>query len=227
MKRFLRYIYRLPGLSKSYALKFLVITFLGIHIPLIGLSVSLLILPNQIDSLTIFWIVLGFTLLGTGFTLYVLNYLIRPIQHADQSLLQYISNREIPNLSFDGQDELARLLNSMDKTILRTEELIEQKDDLIYLLSHDFRAPILKAKGMFELMRNESDKEFVEELSGKLADEMKTQLDLMESLLKLLKDDKVKLSSSKFQESELKDVISEVVSSSDDQIKRDKFRNYI
>ncbi|SNS17679.1 Signal transduction histidine kinase [Belliella buryatensis] len=188
MNQVLKKFYSLPGVKKSYALKFFVITFLGIHIPLIGLSIFLLVLPNQLDNLTIFWIVLGFTLIGTVVTLFILNYLIKPIQQADRALLQYIQDREVPKISIEGDDELVRLLNSMEKTIQKTEELIEQKDDLIYLLSHDFRAPLIKAKGVFELMREQSGHEIAIELAAKLALEMEDQLGLMESLLVLLQE---------------------------------------
>ncbi|GAB2635471.1 sensor histidine kinase [Belliella aquatica] len=218
MNNILKSFYSLPGLKRSYALKFFVITFLGIHIPLLGLSVFLLILPNQIDSLTIFWIVLGFTLLGTGLTLYILNYLIKPIQSADRALLQYISDREIPKLSIEGEDELSRLLKSMEKTIFRTEELIDQKDDLIYLLSHDFRAPLIKAKGVFELLQYETDSAFIEEVSNQLAEEMSMQLDLMESLLRLMQDEKASSQAQEFDLEELQEVLKEIIRSSKNQI---------
>ncbi|AFL85158.1 signal transduction histidine kinase [Belliella baltica DSM 15883] len=218
MNNILKSFYSLPGLKRSYALKFFVITFLGIHIPLIGLSIFLLVLPNEIESLTIFWIVLGFTLLGTALTLYILNYLIKPIQKADQALLQYISDRKIPKLSIEGEDELVRLLQSMEKTILRTEELIDQKNDLIYLLSHDLRAPIVKARGVFELLKTETDREFVEDISNQLATEMNAQLDLIESLLRLLQDEHNSREIPRIDMEDFQAVLDEVLKSSQNQI---------
>jgi diguanylate cyclase (GGDEF)-like protein len=125
-------------LAKSYSGKFMLIAFLGTHVPLIAL-VLYLVFASSIDlrsSVTVLVIVLVATLLGTAATLYALYALLRPVSMASEALYGYLDSGRTPSLPTDFTDQAGRLManvqyvvEQLDKDIRSLEE-IAMKDHL-------------------------------------------------------------------------------------------------
>ncbi|MDQ0314428.1 putative bifunctional diguanylate cyclase/phosphodiesterase [Amorphus orientalis] len=136
----------------NYSGKILVVTFFGIHVPLIVLILYFAI--NQEGSwralAPIVFVVLAATLVGTAITLFVLNQLLAPIMAASKALGDYRTRRALPELPREFEDEAGALMRDTDVTIRdldtalkrlthfdpvsmlgRRPELIEQVESLI------------------------------------------------------------------------------------------------
>lgn len=84
---------------KKHSAKLMFITFLGIHIPLIGIIVLLILSSGStVNKPAFFLLTLCLTLLATGITLFVLNMLTFPLRKTQHSLHEYLEKDFIPNL---------------------------------------------------------------------------------------------------------------------------------
>ncbi|WP_026976602.1 sensor histidine kinase [Flavobacterium tegetincola] len=130
---------KIPFLSKSYSNKFLFVAFLGIHIPLIGLIFTIVFSQQQFSNWTIIIFTLLLTLVASLTTLIVIHKLIKPIVLASKSLVNYRQNRTVPKLPMNYSDESGILMSNIQSTINENELYLKQKQDLIYLLTHDIK----------------------------------------------------------------------------------------
>jgi len=109
---------RLPW-PKSYLGKLMLITFLGIHVPLIAL-VLYLVFAASTDlraSLSVLVIVLVATLFGTVLTLYALYALLRPVSLASKALYEYLDSGTMPSLPTNFTDQAGRLMANVQYVI--------------------------------------------------------------------------------------------------------------
>ena len=151
------YLSKVNFLKKSYTKKFFFVAFLGIHIPLIGLIITLVFNKDTYSTQTILLFTLGFTLLATAATLYVINKLIVPIDNASNALSKYRRKRTVPNLPLGYKDEAGRLLYNVQRTINDNENYLNQKQDLVALLTHDMRNYVSQPKSLATLLLEETD----------------------------------------------------------------------
>jgi hypothetical protein len=74
--------------------------------------------------------------------------MIKPIEFASMALRSY--KEETPDLPLVFHDEAGFLMRNIQETVLEYEKFIIEKQDLIYLLSHDLKfcrtAPTIKAE---------------------------------------------------------------------------------
>ncbi|WP_309641316.1 HAMP domain-containing sensor histidine kinase [Flavobacterium sp.] len=178
---------RVGFLQNSYAFKFLFIAFLGIHIPLIGILFFVLYAPQSASSMTILLFALVMTLVATGITLVVLKRLIRPIELASSALNNYRKNRTMPLLPIEYKDEAGLLMRYILETIQDNEKYINEKQDLMYLLSHDLRTFTGNSQSLSELILAEKPTETVAQYAELIYQSTTQQLHFIESFLKLLK----------------------------------------
>lgn len=143
-----RSLSKIKFLRKSYVSKFLFVAFLGIHIPLIGLILFIVYFEESFSPTTIFFLTLLLTLLATTITLAVLKSLMRPIEMMSKVLVQYKIRKAIPNLPQEFSDEAGTLMQDIQSTINENELLLQNKQDLIYLLSHDLKNYIENASSL-------------------------------------------------------------------------------
>ena len=129
-------------LKKSYAFKFLFVAFIGIHIPLIGILFYVLYGSKNIAANNIIFVALVMTLIASAVTLYFLKHLIKPIEIASKDLDNYRNERKVPSLPTDFSDEAGLLMRNIQKSILENERSLSDNQDLIYLLSHDFKTSL-------------------------------------------------------------------------------------
>jgi len=179
---------KISFLKKSYAFKFLFVAFIGIHIPLIGILFFVLYSENTIspDSILIFALIM--TLIATLITLLILNRLIKPIQLASKSLNEYRNDRVISKLPTSYNDEAGLLMCNIQELIYETENFINEKQDLIYMLSHDLKNFAGNPQGLAELIINENPSKPVKEFAELICQSTDLQFRYIENFINLLKE---------------------------------------
>jgi signal transduction histidine kinase len=175
-------------LKKSYAFKFLFVAFIGIHIPLIGILFFVLYYNHSVSPTSILVFSLIMTLLATLITLLVLNQLIKPISLASKSLDDYRNNRKLSILPTDYTDEAGLLLCNIQESIYEAESFINEKQDLIYMLSHDLKNFAGNPQGLANLIISEKPSESVRQLAELIRESTNLQFRYIENFIKLLQE---------------------------------------
>lgn len=184
-----RKLSQISFLKKSYAYKFLFIAFVGIHVPLIGLLFFILFGKDYVSPESIVFFTLIMTLLATGFTLLALKRLIQPIELASKALDNYRSLKIVPQLPTSFKDEAGLLLSNIQESIVENEKYNNDKQDLIYLLSHDLRNFVTNSQGLASLILDENPSENVQEYSNLIFETTNQQLAFIETFIKLIKSE--------------------------------------
>jgi K+-sensing histidine kinase KdpD len=175
-------------LKNSYAFKFLFVAFIGIHIPLIGLLFFVLYGSKSISADTILIFALIMTLAATATTLVVLKLLIKPIEVASKALHSYRNKRTVPALPTNFSDEAGLLMSNIQDSIAENENFITEKQDLVYLLSHDLRNFVGNSKSATLLILEEEPSESITELAELILQSTEQQYNYIENFIKLLKE---------------------------------------
>ncbi|OIV41529.1 ATP-binding protein [Flavobacterium johnsoniae] len=175
-------------LKKSYALKFLFVAFIGIHIPLIGILFFVLFFEHTVSPASILVFSLIMTLLATAVTLLVLKQLIKPISIASKSLDDYRNNRKLSVLPTDYTDEAGLLMCNIQESIYESESFINEKQDLIYMLSHDLKNFAGNPQGLAKLILSENPSDSVKHLADLICESTNLQFRYIENFIKLLKE---------------------------------------
>lgn len=175
-------------LSKSYVFKFLFVAFIGIHIPLIGLLFFVLYGNFSISPNTVLIFALIMTLLASAVTLLILKQLVRPIEIASKALRSYRNERQVPDLPLNYYDEAGYLMSNIQESIVEHEKFIVEKQDLIYLLSHDLKTFAGQPQSLARLILDENPTDTVKELAELIYQSSNQQFMYIENLLKLLKE---------------------------------------
>jgi signal transduction histidine kinase len=183
-------------LRRSYAFKFLFVAFIGTHIPLIGLLFFVLYGDFAFSPNAILIFAVLMTLLAAAVTLTILKQLIKPIEVASKALKNYKRDRQIPNLPQNFNDEAGYLMRDIQDTIYEHENFISEKQDLIYLLSHDLRNFAGQPQALATLILEENPPEEVKEFATLIQQSSNQQLRYIENFIKLLKDQDELLQSS-------------------------------
>lgn len=178
-------------LKKSYTNKFLFVAFLGIHIPLIGLIITLVFNKKTFSVQTILLFTLIFTLLASFVTLYVINKLIVPINVASVSLTKYRRNRIVPNLPIRYKDEAGRLLYNVQRTINDNENYLVQKQDFITLLAHDLKNFASQPNSLAHLILDENDNDEIKKLAQHIINSSEGQLTFLNSFINILREEEL------------------------------------
>lgn len=185
-----RKLSKVSFLSSNYAYKFLFVAFIGIHIPLIGLLFIILFGKQpSFSSISIALFTLFLTLLATGITLYVLKKLIKPIELASRALDNYRSSRTVIELPIGYKDEAGLLLTNIHKTINENEKYIGEKQDLVYLLSHDLRTFAGNSQSLSQLILDEKPSDTVREYASLIYQSTSQQFEFIETFINLIKDE--------------------------------------
>ncbi|MFH6992629.1 sensor histidine kinase [Flavobacterium sp. FlaQc-48] len=175
-------------MKKSYAFKFLFVAFIGIHIPLIGILFFVLYYNHSVSPTSILIFSLLMTLLATLITLLVLNQLIKPISLASKSLDDYRNNRKLSLLPTEYSDEAGLLLCNIQESIYEAESFINEKQDLIYMLSHDLKNFAGNPQGLANLIISENPSESVRQLAELICESTNLQFRYIENFIKLLQE---------------------------------------
>ncbi|WP_367754291.1 sensor histidine kinase [Flavobacterium sp. WC2430] len=185
---FYKKLSRISFLSKSYAFKFLFVAFIGIHIPLIGLLFFVLYGNFSISPNAILIFALLMTLSASGVTLAILKQLIKPIEVASRALRNYKKERKMPKLPVIYYDEAGFLMRNIQETILEHEKFIVEKQDLVYLLSHDLKNFAGQPQLLARLILDANPTNEIKELAELIYQSSNQQFMYIENFLKLLKE---------------------------------------
>jgi signal transduction histidine kinase len=178
-------------LKNSYARKFLFVAFLGIHLPLTGLIFFLVFFENEISPISIFSITFLLTLFATFVTLYVLKKLINPIEMVSKAIVNYKSNRIIPSIELESDDEVGQLISDINETMKINENLLTQKQDLIYLFSHDLKNFADNSHAIAQLIIKENPSETASSYAKLIVQSSEKQNDFLKTFITLMKEEEV------------------------------------
>lgn len=175
-------------LRKNYAFKFLFVAFIGIHIPLIGILFFVLYSKDHFSSTNLLLFSLIMTLLATVVTLFLLKKLIQPLELASKALNDYKRKRTITELPLDFSDEVGLLLSNIQDSIIESEKFITEKQNLIYLLSHDLRTFAGNPKSLATMIIEANPSNGVKELAQMICQSSDEQFRYIEKFIKMLKE---------------------------------------
>ncbi len=174
----------------SYSFKLLTIAFVGIQIPIVGLAVLLSFNTyEELGAGQVLLVAFGLTFLSAALNLLALHQMVVPVRKAKNALLQYLRMRKLPDLPSHYTDEVGVLMNSVQATISNLDHLLQEKQDLMALLSHDIRSPLNTSSSLAELIRIKSGDEEIRQYSEKILEQNQKQLQLMNAVLQLLRED--------------------------------------
>ena len=170
-------------------MKFLFLAFLGIHVPLIGLIIFVAFFETFLSPSLVLSVTLIFTLVATVATLMLLKRLISPIETTSKALEDYRENRKIPKLPTEFSDEAGMLMTNIISTIRNNEKLLSEKQDTIYLLSHDLKNFAESPASLAKLIAEENVSDKIKEYSQMIIKSSERQIDFLESFITLLHDE--------------------------------------
>ncbi|MXV51425.1 hypothetical protein GS399_10625 [Pedobacter sp. HMF7647] len=179
---------RIGFLKQKYSTKFLFISFLGIHVPLIGLIlfISFSSFRELNPGEVLFW-TLGLTLGSTILTLWVQHSLIIPVIASSKALDDYLNKKELPRLPVHFEDEVGVLMRDLNEAIYTLDAHIDEKKDLVNMLSHDLRAPMSNILMLTELIRDDKQKKEMGEYLKMIDLSVQTQLGIVGTILQLMR----------------------------------------
>ncbi|MEZ7504350.1 sensor histidine kinase [Flavobacterium sp. Arc2] len=175
-------------MKKSYASKFLFVAFVGIHLPLIMMLFFILYGNFTVSANTIFIFSLVVTIVASGITLFLLKRLIKPIGLASTALEEYRKDRTFSFLPAKYYDQAGLLMRNINETIQDNENFIQEKQDLIYLLSHDLKNFAGNPQSLAMLILEENPSESIKELAELIYQSGNQQFQYIENIIKLLKE---------------------------------------
>jgi signal transduction histidine kinase len=204
-----RKLSKISFLKNSYVLKFLFVTFIGIHIPLIGLLFFILYGEHSVSPHSTVVFTLSMTLIATVITLWVLNKLIKPILLTSKALDNYKNNRVVSKLPTEFKDEAGLLMANIHESIIENEKYINDKQDLVYLLSHDLRTFAGNSRELARLILEENPSDSVTEYADLICQSTNQQFVFIETFIQLIKDeDEISKKRLKAQNIKLSDILS-------------------
>ena len=186
---------KIKYLDKSYSFKYLFISFLGVHIPLIGIIAFVLISGIRSMSPTlVIECVLVFTLLACAITLLVQNALAKPIIITKDALVDYLNTKTLPQLPVNFKDEVGVLMSNTNTALHELDNLIKEKRDFIYLLSHDLKTPLHNVITLVQLMQEDYNNGSKDEYLHLIKQSTRHQIQMIATVLDLATSDFTSLS---------------------------------
>jgi len=170
---------------RSYVGKFLLVSFIGIHIPLIAIVVYVLVSADfHVDEKNpILLIGTLATLGGTGIVLWVQYQLLTPIFWSIRALREFREHHTVPALPIHFTDEAGELMRYMQLTLSEQAELIRQKQELLSVLSHDIRVHVSGALMIADDITHLENLDEIRDLATYLKQSAQKQMSLMNNIM--------------------------------------------
>jgi signal transduction histidine kinase len=153
---------------RSYSSKFFFIAFIGMNLPLLGTIALLAYTKDEVlPEHTVFAIALAFTFLATIASVLLMKKLLNPVKLLRESLDDFMHNEKLPSLPQGYNDEIGILMRNMQEALINLHFVMETKNDIIEIISHDMRSPAFSMLGLIDLLENmrSDDNELMEYLS--------------------------------------------------------------
>lgn len=117
---------------RSYLLKFMLVAFLGTHVPLIVLVLYIALSQSYslIGALPIVIAALFATLIGATLTLSFLGSLLMPVRQTSESLKQYLAERSLPSLPTIYGDEAGQLMADAQYVVMRLDNALRELENI-------------------------------------------------------------------------------------------------
>ncbi|MBL0882545.1 MAG: HAMP domain-containing histidine kinase, partial [Chitinophagaceae bacterium] len=186
MKNVYRFFSKPGFLSSNYTLKFLVIAFIGVHIPLIVLIMAITFHWTSLEGWNIIVVALLATLIATAGTLYLLRGLLWPLHEAKKALSDYTGKKIIPALPLHYTDEAGQLLQQVQLTIDSMDGLLRERKDLLALLSNDLRTPFAEMSHIGSLIQTEKNPDNIQQYGFWVHKTASEQLRFIEDIVLIL-----------------------------------------
>ncbi|OBX23469.1 hypothetical protein BAA08_03705 [Bizionia sp. APA-3] len=169
---------------------------------------------TTISTTTFILITLGLTLGATALTLKVLNALLDPIIKGKNALNAFVQDNTVPNLPITYTDEVGEMLKNIQYTIERLDEVDQEKQDIIELISHDLRTPVLQTLGIIDFLKEDGDDPQKRQEYITLLNEIATkQVKFLEDMLKILKAKHIEISPKNFEMLSASEIINAIIRS--------------
>lgn len=116
----------------SYGARLLVVCFLGTHVPLVAAALWAVTTADGgvAAHFPILAVLLLATLTGTAATLYFIHRLLAPVRVAARALHEFTTERRLPNLPLDGEDDAGYLLASVRNVCERLDAELRHQEHL-------------------------------------------------------------------------------------------------
>ena len=160
------------GRPRTYLGKILVVTFLGVHIPLIGAIAYLLLVSDQplASAFGVLAALLVATLVGTAATMAALYALLAPVRAAATAINAYLREKTVPRLPMQAGDEAGVLMANVQEGVTRLDAALDATQarlaaaetesrgtfGLLAALSHELRTPLNHIIGFAEMIATET-----------------------------------------------------------------------
>jgi len=154
---FYRFMHRFSR-PRTYVGKFLLVAFLGVHVPLIALVFFLVATGSDWDAAwSVVVILLLATLAATAATLWFQLRLLEPVLQTASALEDYRTNRQRPSLPTSYGDEAGTLMSRAQACVEDLDQLVEFRTSLLRVMAHDLRGMVTSASLSSQLLRMELD----------------------------------------------------------------------
>lgn len=173
---------------RSYSSKFFLVAFISLTIPLLGTIALLAYRPGDtVPAIYILGIAFFLTSISAIITIIVMNKLLDPVKLLQQSLAEYIRDHKLPALPQHYSDEIGMLMKEMQSALVKLDFLVETKNDVIELISHDLRSPASSMLGLIEVLETTrtEDRElmdYCDKLKGLISKQLMLTNDILTSM---------------------------------------------
>lgn len=180
---------------RTYAGKLMLIPFLAIHLPLMGvLTYAALTSEGWSSMAPLLLVVLLLTLAGSGLAYLALRSLLGPVHAATEALESFQANHEAPSLPTGYDDEAGRLLRQTQHTLEQLHRLLSFKSRLLRVMSHDVRTPLSSIIMAIDTIQHETARlngegHVIGEMATIISESAHYQMGMLENLLSAMQAD--------------------------------------
>lgn len=165
--------------KNCYAFKFVMVTVVAIHVPLVGYIIIRILDGSEMPISTSIAILLAFTVLATLGAGFFLKKLTSPVEMSLEALEHYDRTHELPRLPVQYRDQAGTLMMRLQESLIKLNDHVEEKQDLADLLAKDLRHPFAQMMGILEIIKLESDPEKINAYCNQMIVEGRKQLNFL------------------------------------------------
>lgn len=177
---------------KSYLSKFLLVAFVGVHVPLLALVIYVVLVnSNGATALPLLLVSLIATLVGSLLTIFIQRKLLAPVSQTSQALHDYRQQGLLPQLPVQFSDEAGLLMANAQHCVTALDQLLKLKSDMLAIVAHDLRSPLMTIMIANEVMNKtleqmNVDMSLVKKYTDRIQIAANSQLALVNNTLSLV-----------------------------------------